>query len=635
MEESYSDLLSRTRVPQAALQKQAVVTLFDKLVTSPPHLGLNSSIGRDAITQCLHSPSPSVLNQSILQLIKLVINNDSNYDLSRALIDLQAALEQVVLNNPGLVSVFVKGLGVLIRFGFQNKDHDFLLISQSSLNHPFVKILSCGIEVHSELVQQVLAFVTQSSHARIEEICEFLRPFLNYAIVQVTVSVSFLSFLQKLIPAMSSLCCSLPGKSIPIIKFLMSSLKFFPCKNSEDVAYVLHWVEYLVDAYLVVLTELVNTRSTVHEAQLYLVELLEDIFSLHRDLYRYGNLVDNILRIAKHSLVVQKNLGLSFIPEYSTIKMSLFMMLIKSQLEHEQYSIAKFITFLLKWKNEHENSFVGAASTLNEELLFILPIFNVQSSPSMPVKRAATELLFILGKLSTELLNSPLKLPDTEKEFSSSSTPESIILRCVKHLSFQDQALESCHSYLHLVRIGDSPCQNNICRPWMSLLAEYSMWFMGKLKSPVSITESQEIFLTEMPLILGAISSVMIMNPTFSSYAIDLLVACGALDPSLSVSLLLTVPFFNHIFSAEHEDINVHSVVLKLLHMIPSLASHSAMVPLVVQTILPMLQKDTNPALIATATRLICKAWEVNDRVFGSLQVCFGGMNSLSKEMKK
>ncbi|KAG9141189.1 hypothetical protein Leryth_001683, partial [Lithospermum erythrorhizon] len=54
--------------------------------------------------------------------------------------------------------------------------------------------------------------------------------------------------------------------------------------------------------------------------------------------------------------------------------------------------------------------------------------------------------------------------------------------------------------------------------------------------------------------------------------------------------------------------------------MIPSLASHSAMVPLVVQTILPMLQKDTNPALIATATRLICKAWEVNGRVFGSLQ---------------
>lgn len=40
---------------------------------------------------------------------------------------------------------------------------------------------------------------------------------------------------------------------------------------------------------------------------------------------------------------------------------------------------------------------------------------------------------------------------------------------------------------------------------------------------------------------------------------------------------------------------------LKLLALLPSVASHSAMIPLVHQVLLPMLHKDVNPYVISYA----------------------------------
>jgi hypothetical protein len=104
------------------------------------------------------------------------------------------------------------------------------------------------------------------------------------------------------------------------------------------------------------------------------------------------------------------------------------------------------------------------------------------------------------------------------------------------------------------------------------------------------------------------------------SSAVDLLAVTGNLDPKFGVSLLLVVLFYNNIFSGKNEVGDFHGMLLKLLGMLPSLASHPAMMPLVVQTILQMVHKDTHSVLYSTATRLLCKTWEINDRVFGSLE---------------
>eukprot|EP00268_Persea_americana_P065809 TRINITY_DN8853_c0_g1_i8.p1 TRINITY_DN8853_c0_g1~~TRINITY_DN8853_c0_g1_i8.p1 ORF type:complete len:1238 (-),score=223.86 TRINITY_DN8853_c0_g1_i8:5425-9138(-) len=121
-----------------------------------------------------------------------------------------------------------------------------------------------------------------------------------------------------------------------------------------------------------------------------------------------------------------------------------------------------------------------------------------------------------------------------------------------------------------------------------------------------------------MPLLLCALVATLVMHPTMGRSAVDSLAALGIMDPKVGVPLLLSILFYNKVSCSG----GCKSPVLlpKLLGMLPSLASHSVMVPLIVQTILPMLHEDTRQLLYATAVRLLCKTWEVTDRVFGNLQ---------------
>ena len=137
-----------------------------------------------------------------------------------------------------------------------------------------------------------------------------------------------------------------------------------------------------------------------------------------------------------------------------------------------------------------------------------------------------------------------------------------------------------------------------------------------------------------MPLLLSAITCGLFMHHSLGCAAIDSLAAIGIMDPKLGVTMLLTILFFNNIFSSKgigFHDMLVSSLVgsfrsflmhlrqgrlpfpfvyaiyllsnkylwklsqLKLLGMLPSLASHSVMIPLVVQTILPMLHENAKP----------------------------------------
>lgn len=142
----------------------------------------------------------------------------------------------------------------------------------------------------------------------------------------------------------------------------------------------------------------------------------------------------------------------------------------------------------------------------------------------------------------------------------------------------------------------------------------------------------------EMPLLIGAIASVLLMHPSLGSAAIDALASIGIMDPKLGVPLLLAILFYNNIFtrkavyqnmvvriptdfpkycvnsscaiSARHYSplpqflSSVYFFFLikflqpKLLGMLPSLASQSGMIPLVVQIILPMLHKDAKPYVL-------------------------------------
>lgn len=123
--ESYSPLLERTGVPQPSIQSYAVISIFDKFSCT------DDCAGRDAITQCLLSSSPAVVDQSVRQLCRLVTQN--KFNLSDAFVELLSALE----DSP-FVDVFVKALGFLVRWAFRNHPpHSF-----PCHPHPFVKVCS-------------------------------------------------------------------------------------------------------------------------------------------------------------------------------------------------------------------------------------------------------------------------------------------------------------------------------------------------------------------------------------------------------------------------------------------------------------------------------------------------------------
>ncbi|KAI7734388.1 hypothetical protein M8C21_024541, partial [Ambrosia artemisiifolia] len=603
--DSFHHLLEKTRVPQPSLQKLAVISIFNNLRSSTSLTRPESDPAIQAIAQCLNSNSPAVVDQSVRELCLLV--KDYKLEGSRALLELQSALEG---SESRFVNVFVKAIGFVVRLGFRDDNVLFRSRFQSSEAHPFVKILSSRTEVQSELVRQ-------NKDLGMEGVCEFLRPFLNFLVIQMLSSATTSSFARNLLSSIASLCCSFPQDAIPVFKLLMRCCKYIQCNSAEDLTNASYLMGTIVDAFVAVLSQLAGNGVLIHEAQLCGAELSEMVFSLCTDIHKFSGGKECIFDMSRRLIVVQAELGLKYIPEASSVMLSLFVSLIQSELEHIQLSILKLVLDLIKWKNRNET-----IVDVHEEIMFVFPAINLMSSPSKYVKEAASELLIILEKLSTSFLVTPINELLMEERFPRVSRLEGIIFRVFRHLWFQDQTSFSDSFYLQWVSVDDKTVEEkqNFVKTWTASTAEYCKRMVEIQKSSLPKSQAQEIFLHEIPPLLGAIASVLIVHPTLGDSAVDLLAVTGNMDPKLGVPLFLVILFYHNIFSGKSEKIDFHDILLKLLRMLPSLVSHPAMIPLVVQTILPMLQKDANPVLYATALRLLCKTWEINDRVFGSLQ---------------
>ncbi|XVF58011.1 hypothetical protein PTKIN_Ptkin07bG0028200 [Pterospermum kingtungense] len=612
--DSYASLLEKIRVPQPSLQKFAVISIFSKLRTAPVHLGPDSEPGSQAISQCLQSSSPAVVDQSVRELCRLVL--DSNLDLSRALLELQSALEG---SDPKFVPLFVKSLGFIVRVGFERSNGSWK--PESYEDHPFIKILSSRREVESELLNQILLFMAKNKGLGMLEVCEFLRPFLNFSIIRITFSDSSLFlFVRQLISSMASFCCSIPNEAMPVFRLLINCLRYFPLKSLEETQNFNQVAALVIDSFTVVLRQLVGKGLVITEAQLCGVELIDNLLSLYTSPSKQSGGTEPIVELLKHMLTAQKDLALQYMPELSSVILSLSVLLVESELEHEQLSILKFLHFLLKWKSETEYVVGEAEYFLSEELLVIFPIISLISSPSKSLKGAANDLLVLLERLLVKLSMTPKIELAKKKGYPCISRPELIAHRLLQHLWFQDQFSLSSSFFLSFasVREADVEEMHGGPRSWAYQLKELALWIVERRKSGLPVPRSHEIFVTEMPLLLGAIAAVLVIHPSIGSAAIDALASMGIMDPKLGVPLSLAVLFFNNIFT--RKDGVYQNMVPKLLGLLPSLASQSGMIPLVVQIILPMLHKDARPVLYATATRLLCQTWEMNDRAFGNLQ---------------
>lgn len=66
-----------------------------------------------------------------------------------------------------------------------------------------------------------------------------------------------------------------------------------------------------------------------------------------------------------------------------------------------------------------------------------------------------------------------------------------------------------------------------------------------------------------MPLLLSAIASVLVMHDKLGSSAVDLLAVVSIMDPKLGVPLLLTVLYYNNIFSGKDKDNSFHKMLVR------------------------------------------------------------------------
>ncbi|KAL0658136.1 hypothetical protein Bca4012_078721 [Brassica carinata] len=604
---SYATLLEKTRVPQPSIQRLAVISVFSKFRSAPES---ESETGREAISFCLTSESITVVDQSVRELCRLV--SDSVLDLSRGLLELQSALEGC---DSKLVPLFVKGLGFLIRIGYEQKHGNWKL--NSTENHPFVRILSCRVETQTELLHQVSLFVMRNRRLGMVGVCEFLEPFLNFVILRVPFTDSSPSlFVRELISSMASLCCSCRHEALPVFRLVMRCLKYIPGKNSEDNRNFSCIVKTLVDAYTVVARDLVGTRlQEVIEVHVLGVQLVDTVLLLCASPHVQNTEQEAVIESLRHLLAVQKDLGLPYSRDLSLVVLSLLFMLAKSSVEHEQLSILKLLLFLLKWKSENENFSVRDAACSSVEPLLLFPIIALMSSPSKSVKGAASKVLSIVENVLVTMSNAPKSEVHTSEGDSPLSRVGSVVFRIMQQLWHQNDYAPSTSSFLRMTYINGGESQETYpgSVTWNSLLREHAKRLCDRKKLSASFYLSQEI-----PILLGAVTGVLVMHPSLGPDAIDSLTAVGGIDPKMSVPLLLVVLYYSNLLS--RTNLPCQSLLSKLLGLLPSLAAQQVMIPLVVQTITPMLHKDAKGLLYATAIRLLCQTWVVNDRAFSSLQ---------------
>ncbi|XP_038982948.1 protein RST1 isoform X2 [Phoenix dactylifera] len=580
MESYYAPLLEKTRVPQPSFQRLAVVSIFQKLRAAPTPLGLDSGPGHHALSHCLHSPSAAVADQAVRELCLLV--RDGHLTASAGLVELQSGLEGC---DPRFATVFIKGIGFLVRFAFKSDPSWGRRFDPVEL-HPFVKVLSCQAEVQAELIQQVMLFIAQNKSVGMEDVSRFLRPFLTYSVLRKQSS----SFARDLISSIASLSCSFLSEAACIMKLLTGCLKYFPCSNEEVAT----------------------------DAQACTVELLETLLSLCTGQHKLQGKTEIILELSKRLLVSQKEIGLHYLPEFVMGTVSISIILTQVEFEHEQLSILKLLNFLIEWKTENEFNIKRTAYYISEELLCVFPVINLVSSPSKSVKAAATCILSKMDRLVLDLPVTPGKALITDAIFPSISTPESIIFKLLHHLWFKEQSSNQ-HSFFIRNTGNDASAVSEIyeeTKCWTSHLKKYlSTLEKQKMALPAQPPENP---LAGISWLLGSITTTLVMHPKHHASAVDSLAAVGKMDPKLGMPLLLSILFYNKILCSSGSD--SPNILLKLLEMLPSLALHSIMVPIIMQTILPMLHRDAKPVLYATAIRLLCKTWIVTDRAFGTLQ---------------
>ncbi|XP_020405686.1 protein RST1 isoform X4 [Zea mays] len=425
-----SRLVDRTRVPDPTLQRHAVGAVFRHLLSLPAPL---PAAAHDATSALLASPHPAVAAHAAASIARLTATRPDLLPSDVALPLLIAPL--AASPSPLLASCLVKAVSALatcaLRSGSRFPAHD----------HPFIQALASGADgARAELMRQAAGMVAD----RVDWVVKFLRPFVMFSVVR----KGDAAFARDLIGALAAAAVA-AGKAsvaIPVLKMLQDSMLHFGRGDDQEVRLWLSSAECLVDAYVVLLRKLAHGQMPTYDAQASSATLMETLLSQYSFHQKFLGIDSTIFGLSKHLFLVQKDLGLCYIPEISVVLSSLSYSLTGLEFEHEQLAALKLLSFLIDWKYENVLDSKEQTHHVSVELLCVLAVINLTISPSKSVKAVAYH---VLSRFSLFVLDLPASHSSEEQDISTSyhiSKPALLLPKLLHHLWSKLSLLESLPS---------------------------------------------------------------------------------------------------------------------------------------------------------------------------------------------
>ncbi|BFI25408.1 hypothetical protein MPTK2_1g20850 [Marchantia polymorpha subsp. ruderalis] len=616
----YSSFYEKLQLPHPLVQRFAVNAIFQRLKSGPAHSNLNSPIGQEAFSRCLNSTQPAVIDQTVKEICSLC--REGKISVERGLQELQSALESV---NAESVGGMVNGIGFLCRLYIQNVEErtNFLGKTGDLLGvgyHPLVKSFQTRPEVHQHILQQVNIILVQAFPKRQLITLQFLQPFTSFVLLQSLTSASNILLARDLHSQLSSMTLTCKDHGRLLLKMLLSYIQLYPMETAQDCEVALAACKELVSVLenYAKRTE-ASQNKDLEDLGLQLLSML--VGSCHALLSRKFSFY-HVLLLVRRLVKVLRRLSPGFTHAVEMHMVSLTHMLALVDSEQEQLLLLDLgLGWLEDFQAKGHLSGPCSSSTGTASLFWVFPALHVMSYPSVAVKSAAVKLLQALQKSAIDtrkMWNQPWFAGlDYKGDLSWGEQHLSVVVcRLVQAMWLEERISGKWFSNL----TGIIKPLSSDAEEWFTCLGVY-------LKSATQRTvgiNSTSHPLQENKGLLAALCTmvtVFLMHPNakIALAATECLALIGKVEPIWGVSLLPVVLFCLR-FRGNIQELNESNVQLGLLKAIPSLASHSATFPLVIQALQPMLTYNNDIAIQSTALRVLCKTWELTDRAFPYLQ---------------
>lgn len=612
---SFGVLLDKLRVPHPTVQRYAVRSIFDTLKVGPPHLGLQSQAGQQALSECLLLASRCLpaLDEAVSQLCDLLQQGE---EAPLVLAHLQAALECAPAEA---VPMIVRSIGFVCRHLLSN--HSSILQGfQAYELHPFVKAFTSRRETHLEIVQQVLIMFMQDGFMKDSECLRFLQPVLNYVLLHPWAHGENFLVARELHFGLASLISSNFAVGRLLIRLLVYFISHYSLQTAQESDRTVTALRELVDV-LESFAMQASVEAEIDDCKKIVGNVLVLLVETCHKLKEQGFSLLPILELLGRVVKLQKSLDDTVFWRWKVL--SLAHLLAMTDLKEEQLALICLAKNVLRKSDQNGmDVLIDSMHAFPVALLWVFPTVNLMASSCTFLKETATSLL--------QDLEDFLGFYWTQKE---SDVPLQTI--DFNTATSHGQLADNMHNILFYLWFDGGPCKtwislkstadwvdfkNQESEGWLQRLSTYLEKIFQSHSSKVSKFSKSEAYQNSGLIIwICMVVSVVLIHPVNNIFATEVIAGIGKFDSIKGFSLVPVVLFYLKALRRHWKKARAENL-FGLLKLLPSLAVHPMSSSVVVGTLEPLLHSKCSRVLQATAIRLLCKSWEVSNKVFPYLQ---------------